>query len=745
VRHTSLTGEPAAGPQGAFLAHDPEFAAVLGASPRLVRVVETDAHEGPVYVPAEDALYFTTLPRRSGASGLPEVAVKRLALDGERFPLEQDRVSVVLPVTRVANGMTLDLQGRLVVCEQGTPTEPARISRLDPASGQVEAVVDGFGGLPLNSPNDVVVRRDGTVWFTDPSYGYLQGFRPEPRLGDYVYRCDPRSGRLAVVADCFTKPNGLAFAPDERILYVTDSGANQEPGSYHAGLPHHVVAFDVRDGRHLTGQRLLAVTVPGFPDGIKVDAAGRVYASAGSGVQVFTSAGDLIGEIRLPGAVNFAFGGPGGNVLFITTDTAIWAAVLAATAPAAGRQQHTRERSVTSMGSVRTRRALDAGGVAAVMTAAEQTALAKGYRVVIAVVDAWGHVLQLRRTEGAQPASDKVAMDKARTAAIFVRPSREIEQQVSGGRLGALALHGAVALTGGVPLRVDGEVVGAVGTSGETPDEDESVSIAGAAAPFSTVEVPALSREQARQAAEAVGTAATARGVAPVVSVVDAGGELVYLWRPDAAQVASVAVTTDKARTAALYRRPSKDFEEQAAHGRPSALHLGGAVPLQGGMPILHDGEVVGAVGVSGASSADEDQELAVLGAQAAAAATGRAEATFFSRTAVDARFQTGGLLLEAPGYKVDAARRTAPGEVEYHERVVDIMHVVEGGATVVTGGEMVEPRSVGAGELRARSLRGGTTRELATGDVLVIPAGVPHQFVAVSDPFLYFVAKVER
>jgi uncharacterized protein GlcG (DUF336 family)/mannose-6-phosphate isomerase-like protein (cupin superfamily) len=396
------------------------------------------------------------------------------------------------------------------------------------------------------------------------------------------------------------------------------------------------------------------------------------------------------------------------------------------------------------MGSVPTRRVLDADGVEAVMHAAERAATAKGYRVVIAVVDAWGHVLQLRRTEGAQPASDKVAMDKARTAAIFVRPSREFEQQVSGGRLGALALHGAVALTGGVPLRVDGEVVGAVGTSGETPDEDESVSSAGAAAPFSTVEVPALSREQARRAAEAVGAAATARGVAPVVSVVDAGGELVYLWRPDAAQVASVAVTTDKARTAALYRRPSKDFEEQAAHGRPSALHLGGAVPLQGGMPILHEGEVIGAVGVSGASSADEDQELAVLGAQAAAA-NGRAEATFFARATVDATFQTGGLLLDTPGYKVDAARRTAPGEVEYHERVVDIMHVVEGSATVVTGGELLEPRIVGGGELRARALRGGTTRELAAGDVLVIPAGVPHQFIAVSDPFLYFVAKVER
>ena len=122
-------------------------------------------------------------------------------------------------------------------------------------------------------------------------------------------------------------------------------------------------------------------------------------------------------------------------------------------------------------------------------------------------------------------------------------------------------------------------------------------------------------------AAEAVGAAAAQRGVAPVVSAVDAGGELIYLVRPDAAQVASVEVTTDKARTAAIYRRPSKDFEDQASGGRPSALHLARAVPLQGGMPIEYDGEVVGAVGVSGASSADEDQELATIGVQAFAAA----------------------------------------------------------------------------------------------------------------------------
>src|SRR5271166_1589495 len=200
------------------------------------------------------------------------------------------------------------------------------------------------------------------------------------------------------------------------------------------------------------------------------------------------------------------------------------------------------------MALVRVRKTIDGKGVAAVMDAAEEAAAQAGRRVVIAVVDGAGNLLELRRTEGAQPASSQVAIDKARTAAIFVRPSREIEEQVSAGRLGALALHGAAALTGGIPLTVDGEVVGAIGTSGETPDQDESVSLAGARASFSTTDVPSLTREGAQVAADAAATVATGRKVWPVVAVVDAGGELMHLWRPDRAQVASVQVATDKAR-----------------------------------------------------------------------------------------------------------------------------------------------------------------------------------------------------
>jgi gluconolactonase len=317
-----------------FLAHDDEFAAVLGESPRLVRVAGTDAHEGPVYVPGEDALYFTTLPKkRDVPPGAPLVSIKRVALDGYRFPPGGMAVSTVREDANAANGMALGHDGRLVVCEQGSRSDHAAITSFDPRTGAVEDLVDSWRRLRLNSPNDVVVKSDGTIWFTDPSYGSLQGFRPQPQLGDFVYRYDPFSGRLDVVADSFDKPNGLCFSPDESVLYVGDSGANQEPGSFHVDRPHHVLACDVRAGRRLAGQRLFAVVSPSFPDGIKVDSDGRVYVSSAGGVQVFNPVGELIGEIRLPGAVNFTFGGPGRDVLFITTDDSIWAAVLGATGP----------------------------------------------------------------------------------------------------------------------------------------------------------------------------------------------------------------------------------------------------------------------------------------------------------------------------------------------------------------------------------------------------------------------------
>jgi gluconolactonase len=299
---------------GAFLAHSPEFLDVLGDEPSLSLVVAADAHEGPVYAADEDALYFTS-SRTEGQA--PTVSIGRVALDGARFPLEPARVTTVVGDANAANGMTLDPAGRLLVCEQGSLTRAARISAYDRSTGARSEVVSSVGGLPLNSPNDIVVARDGAVWFTDPSYGWLQGFRPEPIVPDRVYRHDPRSGETRVAAAGFDKPNGVALSPDERRLYVTDNGR-----------PHRIVAFDVEAGGMLGPGLHFAAGDPGHPDGLKVDREGRVYGSSTRGIHVLDPGGRLIGEILVPGAVNFTFGGRDGDLLFITADTAIWAARL---------------------------------------------------------------------------------------------------------------------------------------------------------------------------------------------------------------------------------------------------------------------------------------------------------------------------------------------------------------------------------------------------------------------------------
>ena len=253
------------------------------------RLARTDAHEGPVYVPAERALYFTT--QRAGRR-----------VDIMRLSLADGRVRTVLADAGAANGMTLDHDGRLIVCEQ----QPAAISRIDPSTGAREIVVDAYRGLPLNSPNDVVVKSDGSIWFTDPSYAHLQGFGPAPRLGDHVYCHD---GELELAADGFDKPNGLAFSPDESVLYVGDSERRV------------IEAFDVVYGRMLTNRRVFATIEHGFPDGLKTDRRGNVYTTGGPGLLVFSPAGALIHEIDIRGAVNFAFAG---DRLLVTADDAIW-------------------------------------------------------------------------------------------------------------------------------------------------------------------------------------------------------------------------------------------------------------------------------------------------------------------------------------------------------------------------------------------------------------------------------------
>jgi gluconolactonase len=312
---------------GTFAVYSGKFRKVIGGDFQRPVLIETNAHEGPVYSAVEHALYFTTVPE----PGPKNIAIKRLQLESKSFPFTAGELETIRQPSNMANGMTLDRDGRLVICEQGTREEPARISRMDPKTRKLETVVDQWRGLHFNSPNDVVVKSDRTVWFTDPNYGEIQGFKNAPEVGTYVYRHDPATGETSVVADSFNKPNGLAFSPDESVLYITDTGANQAPGTYFVGLPHHVRAFDVHKGRHLRNERLFAVVSPGCPDGIKLDTKGRVYTSSGSGVQVFTPEGDLIGEIMARGVANFTFGGPKNDVLFILGDTQIWQAKLQVT------------------------------------------------------------------------------------------------------------------------------------------------------------------------------------------------------------------------------------------------------------------------------------------------------------------------------------------------------------------------------------------------------------------------------
>ncbi|HEX9985239.1 MAG TPA: SMP-30/gluconolactonase/LRE family protein [Thermoanaerobaculia bacterium] len=314
-----------------FILHSDEFLNVIGPDPQYRTVPNVSAHEGPVYVREWDAVLFTTVPVNTN---VPTFGGKLVSIG--RLDVASLQVSTFVDATNVANGMTLDREGRLLVCEQGSQTTRAAISRYDLGTREREVVTEHWLGQPFNSPNDVVVKSDGTIWFTDPSYGALQGFRPVPVIGDYVYRYDPADRSVTVVADSFNKPNGLAFSVDESILYVNDSGAIQGPGTYYPALPHHIRAFDVVNGRTLANDRHFATIVPGIPDGLKVDGQDRVYSSSFSGVQVFNRHGKLLGEIVADGVANFCFGGPDGNLLFMMCDREINIATLAAVGATAG-------------------------------------------------------------------------------------------------------------------------------------------------------------------------------------------------------------------------------------------------------------------------------------------------------------------------------------------------------------------------------------------------------------------------
>lgn len=263
--------------------------------------------EGPVYFADGRMLIWSDVPNS-----------RMLRLDEE-----SGHVSVFRADSRYSNGNARDGIGRLITCEH----KPRCVSRTE-WDGTVVTLVDRYEGKRLNSPNDVVVKSDGTIWFTDPTYGIsadYEGGKAAPELPTRnVFRFDPKSGDLRIVVDDFVQPNGLAFSPDEKILYVADSGFWPNPAD-----PHHIRAFDVAEDGRLHNSRVLTVIEPGVPDGFRVDRSGNLWTSAGDGVHCITAEGELIGKIHIPEKVaNVAFGGASRNRLYICGHTSLYAIFL---------------------------------------------------------------------------------------------------------------------------------------------------------------------------------------------------------------------------------------------------------------------------------------------------------------------------------------------------------------------------------------------------------------------------------
>jgi gluconolactonase len=235
-------------------------------------------------------------------------------------------VSVFRDFSNNSNGNTRDRQGRLITCEHGT----RRVTRTEP-DGSITVLVDQFQGKKLNSPNDVVVKSDGTVWFTDPPYGILSDYEGHVAEGEYggcyVFRFDPATGALDAVVEDFNKPNGIAFSPDESKLYVVDTGRSHSPDG-----EHHIRVFSVDNQGRLSGGEVFAEVSPGIPDGLRVDLHANIWTSAGDGVQCYAPDGVCLGKITVPEPVsNLTFGGEKRNRLFITATTSLYAVYVATT------------------------------------------------------------------------------------------------------------------------------------------------------------------------------------------------------------------------------------------------------------------------------------------------------------------------------------------------------------------------------------------------------------------------------
>lgn len=262
----------------------------------------TEWAEGPVWLPGLRALRWSDIPNNR---------IMQYHADDGRTIVYRDDVEFT-------NGRTLDLDGAVVQCSHGR-----RAVERETDDGEVTVIVDRWQGRRFNSPNDVVVAADGAIWFTDPPYGILsdrEGRVAAPEYdGCYVFRFDAKRAELAPVVTDMVHPNGLAFSPDERILYVSDTGWVRDNPD-----PRHIRAYDVTDGGCVNG-RVFAEIDEGCPDGFRVDEAGRVWSSSGDGVRVFAPDGELVLHVPVPEKVaNLCFGGPDGRDLYITATTSLY-------------------------------------------------------------------------------------------------------------------------------------------------------------------------------------------------------------------------------------------------------------------------------------------------------------------------------------------------------------------------------------------------------------------------------------
>jgi glc operon protein GlcG len=271
-----------------------------------------------------------------------------------------------------------------------------------------------------------------------------------------------------------------------------------------------------------------------------------------------------------------------------------------------------------------------------------------------------------------------------------------------------------------------------------------------------TTEKKSLTIDGARKViAAAVAYAKRNNAPGGVIAVVDEGGNLMALERLDGTFAAGANISIGKARTAVLFKRPTKAFEDIIKNGRTAMVALPDAyfTPLQGGVPVMFDGQIVGGVGVSGAASAQQDEELAMAGANVFAGDAKAGDGVqmksspvlFFDKTQVQASFSKGAVLLDGEGrnYMVHTSRRDKPGLAEIHTLDTDIIYVTEGTATFVTGGTAVETKEIAPNEIRGSRIEGGDTRQLSKGDVIIVPNNTPHWFREVSGEFLYYTIKV--